>query len=63
MCIPHGATGTKSNGYIDIKAKKHIKKVSQDIFEKGDPNFVDERSSEYIKPKEKKSFLSFLFDE
>ena len=43
MCMPHGAGGSKDSGYIDIKPKKHIKKVSQDIFEKGDPDFVDER--------------------
>lgn len=63
MCIPHGAGGSKDNGYIEIKPKKHIKKVSQDVFEKGDPNFVDERTSEYEKPKSKKSLLAKLFDE
>ncbi|WP_415395844.1 hypothetical protein [Sulfurimonas sp. CS5] len=60
MCIPHGATGKKDNGYIELKPKKHIKRVSQTIFENGDPNFVDERKSVHIK--EKKSFLSSLFD-
>ena len=62
MCIPHGAAGMKDNGYIDVKQKKHIVRVSQDVFEKGDPNFVDERTSEYVKPKTKKSFLSSVFD-
>ena len=62
MCIPHGVSGTKSSGYIEVKAKKHVKRVSQTVFEKGDPSFIDERTSEYVKPKEKKSFLSFLLD-
>jgi len=62
MCIPHGAAGSKSNGFVpEDKPKKHIKKVSQDQFEKGDPDFVDERTSEYI-PKKKKSFFDFLDD-
>ena len=62
MCIPHGAMGGKDNGYVkEEKPKKHIAKVSQDVFEKGDPDFVDERISEY-KPKKKGSFLSSLFE-
>ena len=63
MCIPHGATGKKDNGYIEIKPKKHIEKVSQTVFESGDPDFIDERTSLHIKPKEKKSFFSSLFDD
>jgi len=43
MCIPHGASGSKSNGYIKTTSKKSVKRVSQDIFEKGDPDFIDER--------------------
>jgi len=43
MCIPHGAAGSKSNGYVKTTSKKSVKRVSQDIFEKGDPNFIDER--------------------
>jgi len=43
MCIPHGVGGTKSNGYVKTTPKKSVKRVSQDIFEKGDPNFIDER--------------------
>ncbi len=62
MCIPHGAAGTKSNGYVETKQKKHVVRVSQEVFEKGDPNFVDERITEYIKPKPKKSFISSLFE-
>ena len=61
MCIPHGATGTVSNGFVKKdKPQKSIKRVSQDQFEKCDPNFVDERTKAY-KPKEEKSFLASLF--
>ena len=63
MCIPHGATGSKDSGYIDTKPKKHINKVSQDIFEKGDPNFVDERHQVDKKDEDKKSFFDSLFGE
>lgn len=58
MCIPHGATVGISNGYIEKKKPKHIKKVSQDQFERGDPNFIDERK---IIKEEKKSFFESLF--
>jgi len=62
MCIPHGAMRSKDNGYIkEEKPKKHIQRVAQDIFEKGDPDFVDERTSTYI-PKRKSSFFSSLFE-
>ena len=62
MCIPHGATGSKSNGFVkEDKPKKHIKIVSQREFEKGDPNFVDERITTYV-PKQKKSFFSGFLD-
>jgi len=57
MCIPHGAVSSKDSGYIEDKPKKHINRVSQDQFEKGDPDFIDERTSGY-KPKKKK--LSFF---
>jgi hypothetical protein len=61
MCIPHGATGTVSNGFVkESRPQKSIKRVSQSQFEKGDPNFVDERTKAY-KPKEKKSFIASLF--
>jgi len=60
MCIPHGATGTKSNGFVkESRPAKHVQRVSQDQFEKGDPDFVDERTSEY-EPKQKLSFLDKL---
>ncbi|WP_455756916.1 hypothetical protein [Sulfurimonas sp.] len=62
MCIPHGATGKKSNGFVKVdKPKKHIKRVSQDEFEKGDPNFIDERI-DANEAKKKESFLSSLFE-
>ncbi len=62
MCIPHGATGSKSNGFVkEDKPKKHIKRVSQREFEKGDPDFVDERTTAYA-PKQKKSFFSGLLE-
>ncbi len=61
MCIPHGATRTTSNGFVkEKKPAKHIKKVSQREFEKGDPNFVDERTSNYA-PKKKGSFFDNFF--
>jgi len=60
MCIPHGAMGSKSNGFVkEKKPPKHLQRVSQDEFEKGDPDFIDERTSEY-KPKKKLSFLDKL---
>jgi len=63
MCIPHGATRSKDNGFVkEDKPKKHITRVSQREFEKGDPNFVDERTSSY-EPKKKESFLDTLIKE
>ncbi|PHS56274.1 MAG: hypothetical protein COB17_09715 [Sulfurimonas sp.] len=60
MCIPHGGTGSKDMGYIDIKPKKHIKRVSLHEFEKGDPHFVDERVIDK-KTKFKKSLFRLFF--
>ena len=61
MCIPHAATGTKSNGFIkEDKPKKHIKIVSKDQFEKGDPDFIDERKLKSSTNKEE-SILDILF--
>jgi len=62
MCIPHGAMSSKDSGYIEDKPKKHVQRVSQREFEKGDPNFVDERTSSY-KPKKKESFFDTLIKE
>jgi len=61
MCIPHGMNITKDNGYIEDKPKKHVKMVSQKEFEKGDPDFIDERISKYTKPKKSKSFFDSIF--
>ena len=61
MCIPHGATGSKSNGFVkEERPKKHIQRVSQREFEKGDPDFVDERTSEYVPKKRTTSFFASL---
>ena len=60
MCIPHGATGSKSNGFVkEDKPKKHITRVSKNQFEKGDPDFIDERTSTY-EPKKKSSFFDSI---
>ncbi len=61
MCIPHGGVGTKDSGYIDVKPKKHIKRVSQQQFEKGDPDFIDERIFKNKQINEKKSLYNRLF--
>jgi len=63
MCIPHGATGSTDSGYVDVKPKKHVKKVPQGEFEKGDPSFIDERVVENKNNKVKKSFFNSLFDD
>ncbi|MBC8236870.1 MAG: hypothetical protein H8E76_01455 [Helicobacteraceae bacterium] len=63
MCIPHGTTGTTSNGYMKKdKPKKSIKRVSKEKFEKGDPDFIDERTKAY-EPKKNESFFSSFFEE
>ena len=57
MCIPHGATGSKSNGYIkESKPRKKIQRLPKEIFEHGDPNY-DGGIIEYIKPEPKKNFF------
>lgn len=63
MCIPHSSSGSVSNGYEkEEKPKKHIKRVSQEQFEKGDPDFVDERITTE-ESKKKESFLEQLVKE
>ena len=63
MCIPQGATGIKTYTKVkEDKPKKHIMRVSQREFEKGDPDFVDERITSYL-PKKKESFLDTLIKE
>ena len=61
MCVPHGMTTSKDNGYVEDRPKKHIKKVSQQQFESGDSDFVDERISKYEKPKKDSSFFGSIF--
>ncbi|UCN00236.1 hypothetical protein LCX93_12045 [Sulfurimonas sp. SWIR-19] len=61
MCIPHSGAGTVSQTFVkEKKPKKHIQKPSKEMLEKGDPDFVDERTSSY-KPKKKGSFFDDLF--
>ena len=64
MCIPHGATPNLNSGQRIKREKtviKSIPKVSQDQFEKGDPNFKDERTKKYSpETKEKKGWLESL---
>jgi len=55
MCIPHGSAGTKSNGYYKKQEKKHVERVSDEIWENSDPKFIDKRKVE-VKSK-KESFL------
>lgn len=60
MCIPHGMVSSINTTVIkEERPKKSIKRVSQSEFEKGDPDFVDERTVPY-EPKPKKSFLDEL---
>ena len=42
------------------KAKRHVKKVSKLVYEKGDIDFVDERKKP--EPQKKESFFDFLFN-
>ena len=60
MCIPHVPAGINSHT-IKVKEKKHIEKVPEMEYEKGDPDFVDERTSPYKPKEEKTSFLNSLF--
>ena len=62
MCIPHGMQAMKQAPSSKRKAKvekKQITMVSKDLFENGDPDFVDERTTPY-EPKKKKSWLDGL---
>jgi len=64
MCVPHGSKPLNTGKTLKTeKRRKKISKVSDDIFEKGDPDFIDERTSAYI-PKKNLSlidrFIEFL---
>lgn len=62
MCIPHAPTAPVGGGYVKKeRAKREVKKVSQREFEKGDPNFVDERKKTQKSEENEESFLSSLF--
>ena len=61
MCIPQGAARSKSKGFVKkSRPQKSIKRVSQEEFEKGDPDFVYERTTAY-EPKKKASFFDSIF--
>jgi len=63
MCVPHGSKPLNTGKTLKTEKKEKTSKVSDDIFEKGDPDFVDERTSIYI-PKKNISlidrFIEFL---
>ncbi len=62
MCIPHGAARSKSNGFVKkSKPQKSVKRVSKEQFEKGDPDFVDERVVPYEPESKKAGFFSSIF--
>ena len=62
MCIPHGASGSKSNGFEKKeRPQKSVKKISQDEFEKGDPDFIDERINMDESKDKKEGFLASVF--
>ena len=64
MCIPHGVINTwKSGGRVKREKvpKKSLDRVSKDQFEKGDPDFKDERiTKEQTEGSEKKGWLASL---
>ncbi len=63
MCIPHGATRTINTGFVkEKKSKKHIKKPSKCMLEKGDPDFVDERKTVDENKKEESLFDKLFKD-
>ncbi|MDD2790574.1 MAG: hypothetical protein PHU40_07920 [Sulfurimonas sp.] len=62
MCVPQGASRKVDSGYIEIKPKKHIKKVFKKEYENGDPDFVDERVKKEDDSKKEKSFLESLLE-
>ena len=65
MCIPHGVAQSRDSGgriKRDRDVVKSIPKVSKDQFEKGDPNFKDERTHVHTASENtpKKGWLSYL---
>jgi len=62
MCIPHGAARSKSSSPIKKKRpQKSVKRVSKEEFEKGDPDFVDERVVPYEPENKKAGLFSSIF--
>lgn len=66
MCIPHGVAQSRDSGgriKRDKSAFKSIPKVSKEQFEKGDPQFKDERVHPHKERKRssKKGWLASLF--
>ena len=51
----------RTHNFEKEKPHKHVKKLPDNEYEKGDPNFVDERTKCEL-PKKEKSFLSSLFE-
>ena len=45
MCIPHSNTSNIQVTRREKKVRRHIKQVSQEHFEHGDPDFIDERTN------------------
>ena len=62
MFLQRKTTKGPDNSHSDDIRKEHVKKMSEKVFEKGDPDFVDERKHKEENEKEKeKSFLESLF--
>ena len=62
MCIPHSRAASFTAEKREKKtAAKSLKRVSQEQFEKGDPDFVDERIESSLKKEDKKGFFTALF--
>ena len=55
-------SAVKGYTYVKEKEEKHIQKIPEKEYERGDPDFVDERTSKYV-PKKKPSFLESLFED
>lgn len=51
----------RTNIFVKEEPKKHIVKLPETKYEKGDPDFIDERTKCEL-PKREKSFLSSLFE-
>jgi len=61
MCIPHQRKSINIKKYGKQNKMKHISKPDDYMMKKGDPDFIDERTTEYI-PKDKRSLLDKIID-